>query len=117
MPNRGLLDVFGNPDDMGKFRAPSLRNIAVTGPYMHDGTVATLEEVIDIYSRGVREIERGPNTGDGAMSPLKSGLIVKIDLTPQEKADLLTFLNALTDDTLLTSERVSDPWGTPTAAK
>jgi cytochrome c peroxidase len=117
MPNRGLLDVSGNPDDMGKFRAPSLRNIAVTGPYMHDGTVATLEEVIDIYSRGVREIERGPNTGDGAMSPLKSGLIVKIDLTPQEKADLLTFLNALTDDTLLTSERVSDPWGTPTAAK
>ena len=91
-PNHGLMDVSGDPEDMGKFRAPSLRNIAVTAPYMHDGSVATLEEVIDIYSRGGRNIESGPNAGDGATSPLKSGLIVKIDLSEQEKADLLAFL-------------------------
>jgi hypothetical protein len=78
-PNRGLVDITGDPDDMGKFRAPSAPNIAVTGPYMHDGSVATLEEVIDIYSRGGRKIETGPHAGDGAMGPLKCGLIVKID--------------------------------------
>jgi cytochrome c peroxidase len=116
-PNRGLYDITADPDDMGKFRAPSLRNIAVTGPYMHDGSVTTLEEVIDIYSQGGRKIETGPNAGDGRASPLKSGLIVKIDLTPQEKSDLVAFLKTLTDESLLTSPRFSDPWETPTAAK
>lgn len=110
LPNRGLFDITADPEDMGKFRAPSLRNIALTGPYMHDGTVATLEDVIEIYSQGGRKIEKGPNAGDGQASPLKSGLIVKIDLTTQEKADLLAFLKTLTDDTLLTSARFSDPW-------
>ncbi|KAF2989909.1 di-heme enzyme [Methylocystis sp. MJC1] len=109
-PNRGLFDITADPDDMGKFRAPSLRNIALTGPYMHDGTVATLEDVIEIYSQGGRKIEKGRNAGEGQASPLKSGLIVKIDLTPQEKADLVAFLKTLTDDTLLTSARFSDPW-------
>jgi cytochrome c peroxidase len=116
-PNRGLLDVSGDPDDMGKFRAPSLRNIAVTGPYMHDGSVATLEEVIDIYSAGGRRIASGPNAGDGAASPLKSGLIVKIDFTPQEKADLLAFLKTLTDERLVASPRFADPWKSQAAAK
>jgi cytochrome c peroxidase len=115
-PNRGLFDSTGDPEDMGKFRAPSLRNIAVTAPYMHDGTVATLEEVVDIYSRGGRKIDAGPNAGDGALSPLKSSLIVKIDLTPQEKADLLAFLKTLTDESLLTAERFSNPWSKPTTA-
>ncbi len=108
-PNRGLFDITGDPEDMGKFRAPSLRNIAVTAPYMHDGSVATLEEVIDIYSQGGRKIETGPNAGDGIASPLKSSLIVKIDLTPQEKADLVAFLKTLTDESLLTSPRFSAP--------
>lgn len=108
-PNLGLMDVSGDPDDMGKFRAPSLRNVAVTAPYMHDGSVATLEEVIDIYSQGGRKIDDGPNAGDGRASPLKSGLIVKIDLTPQEKADLVAFLKTLTDKTLLSSPRFSAP--------
>jgi cytochrome c peroxidase len=116
-PNRGLLDVTGDPEDMGKFRAPGLRNIAVTAPYMHDGSVATLEEVIEIYSQGGRKIEAGPDAGDGRTSPLKSGLIVKIDLTPQEKSDLLAFLKTLTDETLLTSPRFSNPWSQPTAAR
>jgi cytochrome c peroxidase len=116
-PNRGLYDITADPDDMGKFRAPSLRNIAVTGPYMHDGTVATLADVIELYSQGGRKIDSGPNAGDGRASPLKSGLIVKIDMTPQEKADLLAFLKTLTDETLLASPRFSDPWKTAAAAK
>ena len=116
-PNRGLFDVSGDPEDMGKFRAPSLRNIAVTAPYMHDGGVATLEEVIDIYSQGGRRIDAGSNAGDGRTSPVKSGLIVKIDLTPQEKADLVAFLKTLTDETLLNSPRFADPRSESTGPK
>lgn len=109
-PNRGVFELSADPADMGRFRAPSLRNVAVTGPYMHDGSVASLEEVLDIYSNGGRKIGPGPLAGDGSASPLKSDLIVKIDLSRQEKADLVAFLKTLTDETLLTSPRFSDPW-------
>jgi cytochrome c peroxidase len=109
-PNRGVLEISGKPEDMGRFRAPSLRNVAVTAPYMHDGSVATLEEVIAIYSDGGRRIESGPHAGDGGASPKKSDLIVRLDLTDEEKADLLAFLRALTDEELLTSPRFSNPW-------
>lgn len=109
-PNRGVFELSGDPADMGRFRAPSLRNVAVTGPYMHDGSVASLEAVVDIYSNGGRKISSGPLAGDGSASPLKSDLIVRIDLSREEKADLLAFLKTLTDETLLTSPRFADPW-------
>jgi cytochrome c peroxidase len=109
-PNRGLFESTNNPEDMGKFRAPSLRNVAVTGPYMHDGSVATLREVINIYADAGRNIEQGPFAGDGRSNPHKSALIVPIELSEQERADLIAFLETLTDDTLLTSPRYSDPW-------
>ncbi len=51
-PNVGLIEFTGRPDDMGKFKAPTLRNIAVTAPYMHDGSLATLDEVLDHYAAG-----------------------------------------------------------------
>jgi cytochrome c peroxidase len=116
-PNRGLFELTAEPEDMGKFRAPSLRNIAVTGPYMHDGSVATLEDVVEIYANGGRRIASGPLAGDGRLNPFKSGLIVKIDLSAQEKADLVAFLKTLTDDALLVSPRFADPWSGLTAAK
>lgn len=109
-PNRGVMEISGSPDDMGRFRAPSLRNVAVTAPYMHDGSVATLEDVIDIYSDGGRRIASGPHAGDGSESPMKSDLIVRLDLSDEEKADLLAFLKTLTDEELLTSPRFADPW-------
>jgi len=109
-PNRGLYESTAQPQDMGAFRAPSLRNVAVTGPYMHDGSIATLEQVIDTYSAGGRVIESGPNRGDGRLNPYKSGLIARIDLSPQEKRDLLAFLKSLTDESLLNDPRFSDPW-------
>lgn len=83
----------------------------------HDGSVATLEEVVDIYTRGGRNIASRPNAGDSAVSPMKSALIVKIDLTPQEKADLRAFLWALSNETLLTSPHFSDPWRAQAAKK
>jgi cytochrome c peroxidase len=109
-PNRGIMELSGDPADMGKFRAPSLRNVALTAPYMHDGSVATLEEVVEIYAAGGRRIADGPNVGDGRANPLKSDLIVKIEMSKEEKADLVAFLRTLTDETLISSPRFSDPW-------
>lgn len=108
--NRGAIDVTGKAEDMGAFRAQSLRNVAVTAPYMHDGSIATLEEVLDFYASGGRNITSGPFAGDGRASPLKSDLITRIDLDAQEKADLVAFLRTLTDDNLLTSSRFANPF-------
>lgn len=112
-PNRGLFEFTAAPADMGAFRAPSLRNVAVTGPYMHDGSIATLAAVIDFYSEGGRDLRSGPLKGDGRLNPHKSGLIARIGLSAEEKADLLAFLGTLTDRTLLSDPRWSDPWKTP----
>lgn len=109
-PNTGVHSVTGDPKDMGRFRAPSLRNIAVTAPYMHDGSIATLDEVLDHYAAGGREITSGPYAGDGSKSPLKSPLIVGFDLTEDERRDVLAFLRSLTDETFLTNPEFADPW-------
>lgn len=108
--NQGLIEVTFEPEDMGAFRAQTLRNIAVTGPYMHDGSVPTLEEVIRIYERGGRLVEDGPNAGDGALNPHKSGFVAGFALTDQEREDLLAFLEALTDEEFLTDPRFADPF-------
>lgn len=108
--NPGLLAVTTDPDDMGRFRPPSLRNVALTAPYMHDGSMATLGEVVDHYKRGGRRIESGPYAGDGALSPLKSPLVSGFSMAPSEKADLIAFLEALSDPELLTDPRFSDPF-------
>ena len=111
-PNRGLFELTAKASDMGKFRAPSLRNVAVTGPYMHDGSMATLEDVLDFYAAGGRVIASGPLAGDGRANPYKSDLIPRIDLNAQDKADLIAFLRTLTDDRLLTDPKLADPFAT-----
>lgn len=114
-PNRGVFELTAQPSDMGKFRAPSLRNVAVTGPYMHDGSIATLPEVLDFYAAGGRNITSSHPTlaqyaGDGRANPNKDDLISLINLTEQDKADIVAFLNTLTDDTLLTNPQFADPF-------
>lgn len=96
--NQGLFEHTGRPEDMGRFKAPSLRNIAITAPYMHDGSIETLEEVIDHYAAGGRRIHEGPYAGDGSLNPYKSLFLVGFRLNAQERADLLAFLTALTDE-------------------
>lgn len=108
--NTGVHVFTGDAADMGRFRAPSLRNIAVTAPYMHDGSIATLEEVIDHYAAGGRTLTEGPNAGVGSRNPHRSEFMVGFELTPQERADLLAFLHALTDSTFLTDPRLANPW-------
>lgn len=96
----GRMEVSGAGYDRGKFATPSLRNVALTGPYMHDGRFATLEEVIDHYSDGIKE---SPN-----LDPLfyKHGFpFPGLRLNPQEKADLKAFLMALTDSSYISIPR------------
>ncbi|WP_437303540.1 MbnH family di-heme enzyme [Sorangium sp. So ce388] len=108
--NAGVYEISGNEADMGRFRAPTLRNIAVTAPYMHDGSIETLEEVLDHYAAGGRTIESGPNAGVGSENRFKSELIRGFDLTAEEKADVIAFLKTLTDEAFLTDPRFADPW-------
>ncbi len=111
--NTGVAEISGDPKDMGRFKAPSLRNIAVTAPYMHDGSIATLDGVLDHYSAAGRTLDAGVNAGVGSASPFKSGLIIGFTLTPQERADVIAFLESLTDDTFLKNPDFADPWGGP----
>lgn len=83
----GLVEITHRERDRGKFRVPTLRNVALTAPYMHDGSVATLEEVVDHYAQGGRQAGRGKNV---AIRP--------IALNEAEKQQLIAFLNGLTDD-------------------
>ena len=108
--NQGLYEFTGDPADKGKFRSPSLRNVALTAPYMHDGSIATLEEVIRHYEAAGRNVESGPYAGDGRENPNKTGFLHGFTLTDQERADLLAFLESLTDQTFLTDPRLTNPW-------
>ncbi|MFM8411772.1 MAG: MbnH family di-heme enzyme, partial [Alphaproteobacteria bacterium] len=74
-PNVGLVEFTGDVRDSGRMKPPTLRNIALTAPYMHDGSIATLEGVVEHYARGGRKTDSGPAAGDGALSPYKSTFI------------------------------------------
>ncbi|MCY1033083.1 di-heme enzyme, partial [Corallococcus sp. BB11-1] len=101
----GLIELTGRAEDMGRFRAPSLRNVAVTAPYMHDGSLETLSDVLDHYAAG--GLARAAN--GGAASPLQSPFVRGFTLTPGEKADVIAFLESLTDTEFLNDPRFADP--------
>ncbi|PTL77864.1 di-heme enzyme [Vitiosangium sp. GDMCC 1.1324] len=103
--DQGLAEFTGKPEDMGRFRSPTLRNVAVTAPYMHDGSIATLSEVLDHYAAGGRACAQGSGP-----SPYQSEFIQGFTLTAEEKQDLLSFLESLTDTKFLTDPRFSDPF-------
>jgi cytochrome c peroxidase len=99
VPDSGLARVTGLPLDYGKFKIPTLRNVAVSAPYMHDGRFSTLEEVLEHYDSGGH---RSPN-----LDPLirfGQGL----GLTVEQKSDIIAFLHSLTDSTFLTNVDFSD---------
>jgi cytochrome c peroxidase len=99
-PNLGVFERTKRPADIGKFKAPTLRNIALTAPYMHDGSIPTLEAVLDHYAAGGRSHE----------NPDKDKRMRKLALTPQNREDLLAFLRSLTDEDLIHDARFADPW-------
>lgn len=104
--DNGLGNVTGNPTDNGKFKSPSLRNVALTGPFMHDGRFATLREVIDHYDNGV---ENHPNLDPRLRVP-GTDQIRRLNLTNAQKDALEAYLNTLTDNDFVTDVRFSDPF-------
>jgi len=101
--DEGYYATTGLPEDMARFKVPSLRNIANSAPYMHDGRFETLEEVIDHYNTGVKE----SSTIDEIM---QFNLDPGLDLSEQDKADLVAFLKALSDETFLNNPDYTDPF-------
>jgi cytochrome c peroxidase len=95
--DRGLLDTTHVAADMGRFRAPTLRNIAVTAPYMHDGSIPTLGEVVGHYASG------------GLKSSFKSPRLKGFAITTAEVSDLVAFLNSLTDAEFLSNPALGAP--------
>lgn len=100
-PGKG--GISGNEEEMGWFRIPSLRNVALTAPYMHDGRFQTLEEVLDFYSEGLHNSYN--------IDP-KMGFVRKkgASLSQDEKNTIIAFLNALTDSVFITNPEFSDPF-------
>lgn len=108
--NVGLFEITHKKEDMGKFKVPTLRNIELTAPYMHDGSIATLEEVIDHYKAAGRTISEGKYAGKGSENPYKSSFVNGFRLTPDEKQDLVAFLKSLTDTEFINNPKFSNPW-------
>lgn len=113
LSDQGLFEQTREPRDMGRFRPPTLRNIAVTAPYMHDGSITTLDEVIAHYAAGGRYLvdgpEAGPYAGTGHQNPWKSELLQGFELSAEETADLIAFLESLTDQTFLDEPHFGNP--------
>lgn len=105
-PNTGLIEFTADAADMGKFRTPSLRNVEVTAPYMHDGSMVDLRSVIkEHYAQAGRS-----STKQGGSNPLRSPFIRGFEINEDEISDLVAFLKSLTDQDFLTHPRHSNPW-------
>lgn len=104
--DQGLGAVTGNTNDDGKFKTHSLRNIELTAPYMHDGRLATLEEVVEHYNSGV---QNHPNL-DNRLRDRRSNQVIRMNLSQNEKAGLVAFLKTLTDENFSVDEKFSDPF-------
>lgn len=103
--DNGLGDVTKNSFDNGKFKIPSLRNVALTAPYMHDGRFETLDDVMEHYSHG---IENHPNLDPRLRTPTGAPRVMEI---PEgDKAAIIAFLNTLTDYNMITDQKFSDPF-------
>lgn len=91
----GLMEFSGDPQDGGRFRIPSLRNVEFTAPYMHDGSIPTLELVIDHYAAGGRSIDDGPHQGVGHDHPNRDPRVGGFEISPLERTQLIAFLKSL----------------------
>jgi len=107
---RGLWQHSREPGDMGRFKAPTLRNIALTAPYMHDGSVPTLAAVLDHYAAGGRTLDRGAHAGVGHDNPHKSALLAGFEFERGQREDLLAFLDSLTDRDFVEDPALASPF-------
>ena len=107
---QGLFAHTQRPADMGRFRAPSLRNVALTAPYMHDGSVATLRDVLAHYARGGRNWASAGGPEHASRNPQQSERVRGFALSDDDTAALIAFLEALTDEAFLRDARFGDPF-------
>ncbi len=103
--DNGVGDVQGDAQQNGDFKSPSLRNVAQTGPYMHDGRFETLEQVVEHYDSGVQD---HPNLDPRLRNP--QGQPQRLNLSEAERLALVAFMETLTDDALATDPRFDDPF-------
>jgi cytochrome c peroxidase len=107
----GVGAITGRPRDQGALKVPSLRNIELTAPYMHDGRFATLDEVVEFYDSGVVD---NPNLPPPLRVPTPPGLPLgpprRLNLSTSQKAALVAFLKTLTDTSVTTDPKFSDPF-------
>jgi cytochrome c peroxidase len=101
----GLAAVTGNPDDAGKFKIPSLRNVEFTAPYMHDGRFSTLDEVVGHYSEGIAD---HPNLDSRLMDG--TGQAKSMNISAHEKDALIAFLRTLSDRSAISDPKFSNPF-------
>ena len=107
----GLFTVTKNPMDKGKFKIPSLRNIALTAPYMHDGRFNTLEEVLAHYNDHIRmSATLDILIREASNEPREITDSIALKLTKEEINDIIAFLKTLTDSTFITNEKYADPF-------
>lgn len=109
----GVGGVTGNNNDNGEFKVNSLRNIAVTGPYMHDGRFTTLREVVEFYNNGVQDnpfLDNRLRVNGGGRGGNDGGAVRRLNLNPQEIDALVAFLNTLTDESFMADEKFSNPF-------
>ncbi|GIV29976.1 MAG: cytochrome-c peroxidase [Bacteroidia bacterium] len=98
LQDSGRMRITGNPNDRNKFKVPSLRNVALSSPYMHDGRFETLQQVLEHYSSGI------------VQSPTLDSLLINgIPLSPQDKQDIINFLYTLTDYEFVYDKKYADP--------
>lgn len=102
----GIEALTGLAQDRGRFKVPTLRNIALTAPYMHDGRFKTLDEVVDHYSDHIRQSASLSSFLQGESNE-PGGRVLK--LLPAEKKELIAFLNMLTDSTFINNPQFADP--------
>ncbi|HEY2745102.1 MAG TPA: cytochrome c peroxidase [Polyangia bacterium] len=107
--NTGLYDFTQFTNDMGKFKVPTLRNVQLTAPYFHDGSAATLDDVLQSYAHGGRLISSGPYAGDGSQSIHRDPLVKVIDMSSDEEADMIAFLDSLTDTDFVNDPAYANP--------
>ncbi len=108
--DQGLFELTAFVRDKGKFRIPSLKNVLLTAPYTHDGSVATIQEMIALYAAGGRNLKEGNFMGDGRKNPNKSKFVNGFKLTKLEQFQLIAFLNTFTDTVNLHNPSWRDPF-------
>jgi cytochrome c peroxidase len=108
--DQGLFELTKNKNDIGKFRVPTLRNLAFTSPFLHDGSSASLNEVINIYTNGGREINEGINKGNGKLSRYKHHLIKGFFISEIDKINLHNFLLSLSDSSFIQNKNYQNPF-------